>query len=702
MATLQKLRNRMGALVAVVIGLALLAFILGDFLNSGSSMMTSKRFEIAEIDGKSISYQDFQARVDASVENYKTNSGQQSPDESALVSIRNQVWNNLLNEFIMMDQFEELGLACSGDELFDMIQGSNIHPQISSAPIFQNEITGSFDRSLVIQFLKNMESDPTGRTQAAWVEFEKQLQNDRVYTKYQNMIMKGLYITSDMVERDHFAAQRKFNFSYVSKRFSLLPDSVVTVERADVEKYYNEHKDEFNQDATRDIAYVTFDVVPTEADDKVVEDWISNEKPELVRIENTEQYINLNGDTGFDANYYAILNLEEAIQAWAQEAAINEVYGPYKVDDVWKLAKLVDINMVPDSVRASHILIQANETVSLDAAQATADSLVNLIENGADFVALAAEFGSDGTAQNGGDLNWFVQGAMVPEFNEACFFGEKGDLTTVTTQFGVHVLKVTDQSPKTEKWQVGILDRAITPGQETYQNIYSQASRFAATYSNGEKFEEGVLAENLTKRVANNIRPEDRVVTGLENPRRMIIDAYEAKEGDLLDLYEFGNRFVLAKVTVVREEGVAPLDQVYGEVESLVINEAKADYLTNQITEIRKTNSTLEDIATALDTDVRTAAEVTFGAFSIPGIGVEPVISAALTQLDPNTVSEALTGTNGVFVIQVTQRIEPEQQLNFAENRQRLSQALTSRAGYQAFGALEKTAKVVDNRNKFY
>ena len=702
MATLQKLRNKMGVLVAVVIGFALLAFILGDFLSSGSRQMDRKRFELAEIDGKSISYQDFQAHVESSVENYKNNSNNNNPDESTLVSIRNQVWNSLLNEYILMDQFEELGIACSGDELFDMIQGSNIHPQILTAPAFQNQITGEFDRAMVIQFLKNMENDPTGRTQSSWVQFESELMNDRVYTKYQNMIMKGLYVTNDMIELDYYAGQRKYNFSFISKRFSLVPDSLVTVEQSDVETYYNENKDGFTQEESRDISYVTFEVLPSEKDRNLVEDWITNEKPEFERIENVEQYINLNGDTGINPLFLNVNELEEPLQAWLEEAEEGSVYGPYLNEEVWKLARLTEIKMVPDSVRASHILIRPDQNLSLDQAQAVADSLVDLLNNGADFAALAVEFGSDGTTQTGGDLNWFRQGDMVLEFSEFCFFGEKGDLGTVVTQHGVHVLRITDQGEKTEKYQVAILDRAIAPGQETYQHVYAQASRFAATYNDGDKFEEGVLEENLTKRIANNLRESDRMVTGLENPRRMIIDAFEAKKNDLLDLYEFGNRFVLAKVAEVRNEGIAPLDQVYGEVETLVLNKAKGDYLTSEINEALKGISTMEDLAIKFDTDVRTATDVTFGAFSIPGIGVEPAISSNLIDLEPNTLSEAINGSNGVYVIMVTQVIEPTIQIDYLEAKTRLTQGMTSRAGYQAFQALEKSSKVVDKRNKFY
>lgn len=698
MATLQKLRNRMGVLVAVIIGMALLAFILGDFLRSGSQMLNKKRYEIAEIDGKSISYVDFQTRVENSVENYKRNSGNNSPDESTLASIRNQVWNNYLNELIMEDEFKSLGLQCSSDELFDMVQGNNIHPQMQALDIFKNQNTGEFDRGLVIQFLKNMETNPQAKT--AWLEFETSMTNDRVYTKFQNLIAKGLYVTRPTVEKSFMETNRLYSLSYVSERYAVVPDSVVSITDANVKDYYSKHKEDYTQDPSVDLAYVAFDILPSEQDKQVVADWISNEKEEFQRIPNTEQYVNLNGDSGFDANYYLPAQLEENLQAWAEEAVVGDMYGPYLVDDMWKLAKVADIKMMPDSVRASHILIRPDENNNFEPAQATADSLVELLNKGADFAALASEFGTDATTETGGDLNWFPQGQMVPQFDKAAFFGNKGDLVTVTTDYGVHVLKITDQSAKSRKLQVGILDRKITFGQETYQKAYSEASRFAATYNNGQKFETGILEENLTKRVANGLRESDRAISGLENPRSMIIWAFESNKGDLSEIYEFGNRFVIAKITEKREEGIAPLDQVYGEVESTVRNLKKGDYLIEKFK--KASASTLEQIAENLNYDIREITNASFSAYSIPGVGVEPKVSAQFVNMKMNEISEPIKGTSGVYILRMDNISEPVNQLDYASVRANLAQEYASRSGYQAFEALQKSAKVIDKRNKFY
>ena len=702
MATLEKLRNRLGVLVAAVIGLALLAFILGDFVQSGSNMMNKSQNEIAEINGKSISYQEFATRLEVAVRNYQTNAGTSEMGESTIQSLRNQVWANLLNEYVMQKEYENLGIACGSEEMFDMVYGNNIHPSIKAASTFTNQVTGEFDPGLVIRYLKLMQEDPTGQAKAAWVGYEKELLNSRIISKYQTLISKGLYVTSAKVDMDYKETNMKYGFTYLSKRFTTVHDSLVTVSEKDVQDYYNEHSKEYQQEASRDLSYVTFDVVPSEEDKQNVETWINDQAIEFKRIESAEQYIKLNADSEFDKLHYLPSELEPDLQSWVDTTEIGSVYGPYLVGDTWKVARVTDIKQMPDSVRASHIVIPPDSTNSLIAAQATIDSLKTLVDNGADFAELAKQFGTDGTKDKGGDLDWFRQrGPMVETFSDPCFFANKGDVIIINTNFGIHLVKITDQGPKSTKYQVGVIDREIEAGQDTYQSYYSTTSRFASTYSNGENFEEGINEMNLTRRVANNLSESDQVISGLENPRQMIMWAFEAKKDELSEIYTFGNRYVIARLDEVREEGIATLEQVYGEIESAVRNIKKADYLKNQMADLDKSMS-LEDIGSELKIQVKNVESANFASLSIPGIGVEPAISAALAFLPEGGISDPIVGKNGIYIISTSTIQSPENAIDVLATRTRLQQSLSSRASYQARQALEEKAKVEDRRNKFY
>ncbi|MFA6481628.1 MAG: SurA N-terminal domain-containing protein [Bacteroidales bacterium] len=702
MATLQTLRNKAGVLLAVIIGLSLLAFILGDFLNSGSGFMTRKRTEIAEINGKSINYQEYSTRVEQGVENYKQSSGISAVDEQTYASIRNQVWNGYMNEFVYSDEYNKLGLACTPDELFDMVQGKNIHPQIQQAQIFQNKQTGGFDRNLVMQFLKSLDQDPTGRQRQAWVNYEKELMKDRVYTKYQTLITKGMYVTRKMVDAEFVESNKKFDFNFVPLRYATTPDSLIKISESEVQKYYNEHLEKFQQDASRDLEYVVWDILPSQEDKDVVVRWINEQKPEFERIENAAQYVAATGESPFSEVYYGNLDLPETIKAWALAADKGMVFGPYQEGMTWKLARITDVKELPDSVKASHILIRPVNDTDFDAAQKTADSIKGLIDRGQDFGALATQFGTDGTKDKGGDLGWFTMDKMIPEFSKACFFATKNEVLTVRTSYGVHVIKVTEQAGKSKKVQLAILDRTITASDKTVQDIYNVASKFASMYDNGTKFENGIVKENMNKRLATNLREGDAAITGLDNPRELVRWAFEAKKGDLSELKEYGPRFVLAKLSEVREAGTAPLAQVRTQVENSVRNARKADYLAAQAEEFLKSSNTLDALAAKFNSNVSPTAGAYFTSYTINGMGMEPQVSAALTFAPLNQVSKPIKGTSGVYVIQVTNITEPDLAANRNESRTRLEQSYTSRAGYEIFAALEKTAKVVDKRNKFY
>jgi len=704
MATLQTLRNKAGVLLAVIIGLSLLAFILSDFLNSGSGLLQRKRTEIAEINGKSIGYQEFQVKVEQGIENYKRSSGITNLDEQTYASIRNQVWNSYMNEFVYADEYDELGVACSPDELFDMVQGRNIHPQIQQAPVFQNKQTGGFDRNLVMQFLKSLDKDPTGQQRQAWINYEKELMKDRVYTKYQTLISKGMYVTRKMVDAEFVETNRKYDLNFVPLRYATTPDSLIKVTDADVQKYYDENKEKFQQESSRDLAYVVWDIVPSQNDKDVVSKWINDEKPEFERIENAAQYMAATSETKFNETYLGSKDIAEPIRAWALVADKGMVFGPYQEGLTWKLARVTDIKELPDSVKASHILIRPVNNSDFDAAQKTADSIRGLIDRGEDFTALAVKYGTDDTKDKGGDLGWFTWDKMIaiPEFSKACFFGNKGDLLTVRTSYGVHVIKIVDQSARSKKVQIAILDRTITPSDKTYQDIYNIASKFASTYDNGTKFEDGIVKENMNKRLASNLHEGDAAITGLDNPRELVRWAFEAKKGDLSDLKEYGPRFVLAKLTEVREKGTAPIEQVRTQVENSVRNDKKAEYLIAQANKELQTSNSLDAIAPKFNSNVMTAANAYFTSYTITGIGMEPQVTAAMTFIPVNQVSKPIKGTNAVYLIRVTQVIEPGADADRNASRTRLEQSYSSRAGYEIFTALEKSAKVVDRRNKFY
>lgn len=520
--------------------------------------------------------------------------------------------------------------------------------------------------------------------------------------KYNTLLKKGLYVTREKAEEEAKYRATKVELEYTGLRLNTVPDSLITYTDQEVEEFYKKTKEDYKQRASRKVEYVTFDILPSQEDDQLAKKWIEDIKTEFEQAENDEQFVNLNGDTGFDDRYYKKDELSEDLDAFAFSADVGDVYGPYFEDGAYKLAKLSTIEYLPDSVRARHILIKPDETTNdISEARFMVDSLKELVMNGASFAQLARQYGTDGTAQNGGDLGWFKQGDMVQPFSDSCFFNPEGHVTTATTQFGVHLIEITDRGNEVKKVQLGIIDREVIPSNKTIQFIYQQASEFAGLNNNRDKFDQAIIEQGLNKRISPPLNINDKKISGLESPREMVRWAFNAELNDMSPVFEFGDKFVIAVLTEVDEEGIAPLDDIRVDIENLVKREKAKEYLYDKMMEANIKSSSLEDLAKNLGTEIQTASNVTFTGFSIPGLGVENEVLANALALDEGERSGVIKGTNGVYVIKVTDIIESEP-VDTETEQNKLIRSYYSRVDFQAFETLKDLANIEDKRYKFY
>jgi peptidyl-prolyl cis-trans isomerase D len=697
MATLQKIRNNAGLLVSIVIGLALLAFILGDLFRSNNSMSAQANAEIGEIGGDAVSIQQFQAAVDENIANYKRNTGKTSLDQTLTEQIREQTWNQIIREYLMVDAYKALGIGVSPEELFDMVQGNNIDPQVMQIPIFKNQTTGMFDRTLVIQFLKNMELDPSGDAQTSWNAFEKSLVQQKEDQKYNTLVEKGLFVTTIQAKRDVMDKNLRVDFDYVKLRYNSVSDSVITVTNKDLQDYYNKNIDKYQQEESRDINYVVFAVVPSATDDKNTKEWVENLKQEFSTIDNAEQYVNLNSDFAFDSKYYGKDELPENLKSLFS-AETNTVLGTYKMNDSYRISKVANVKTLSDSVKARHILLRPANGVDVEA---KADSLLNVIKKKNNFAELAKKYSEDGSASSGGDLGWFKFGAMVQSFNDACFFGKKGDLVIVKSQFGIHIVEILNQSAKSKKVQIATIARVVEPSTETYQQIYAKASKFGGTNRTYDAFKNSAEKEKLNLRAAT-VKREDKNLATLENPRQLIRWVYKANKGDVSDIFELGDKFVVATVRAVNEEGDSPLASVTIDVEREVKKIKKAEYLSDKMAKAMEGTNTLQSIADNLDTPLKEVLNTTFAMYSISGLGFEPEVQATVVEMPVDEISKPIQGKSGVFVVQVKNINKPKDDLNIINDKNYLTRSYRSRVGYQVYDAVKKAANIVDNRANFY
>ena len=702
MGIMSFLRNRAGAILIGAIGFALFAFLLGDAVKMGGSFMGGDRNEVAEVAGKSISYEEFKAKVDQNEANFRQQmGGNLNPQMSAYVL--ENTWNQAISEILIDKEVERLGLSVGKDELNDMLYGKNPHPQVVQT--FTDPQTGQFNKTQIAAIVDNVKSQgansPMGKQ---WGDFLLSIRRDRLFQKYNNLVKNSIYVTSLEAKEDYTQRNKLANFNYVALEYASIPDNKVTLTEADFKDYYNENKNRFkNREETRSFEYVIFDASPSKEDSIATQAAINKIAADFRATNNDSLFVTVNSDTKTPLTYQKKGSLDPSIDSIAFKSAPGTIIGPLYSNGAFRVAKVIDVKMSPDSVKASHILLNPAAEGGMDKAKAKADSILGLIRKGTSFEAMAAQFSVDPSKNKGGDLGTFGRGAMVPAFEDAVFNGTTGDIKIVTSQFGVHIVRIDKQIGSSKVAKVGVIDKVVASSSQTQQNVYQKASDFLGSADNAKAFDEKVKSANLKKLVADNLAPSQSNVPGLENPRELVRWAFQAEEGDVTDkVYEIGNQYVVAKLTNIREKGVLPLEKVKKDIEPMVRNQVKARMLTERFEDAMKGASSINQVAQKLGKQAQPVQNIVFANPVIPGGGQENKVIGTVFGLQPNKLSKPIKGEAGVYVVAVNGFTNPAPLTNIFKQKEQIMQSVSQRAQSQFFEVLKEKAEIKDNRLRFF
>lgn len=705
MAAIGSIRKHSGLLIGII-GSAMLLFVLGGALESSSTFFNGPNNEVGEINGNKISYQDFELKVSQ----LEANSNQ-GLTEQQRQQMREQVWNNMLKEQILGEEYKALGISVTDEELLDIIKNDKNNQNLKqyfsdpqSGQIVESYANpdGSLNGAAVISYLQQVvyaETENSSDALSSWTNFqENYLRKPAADAKYAALVSKSIYMTDVELERNQIDQNSKITFSYVSSFYNDTPDESVEVTDADLKAYYNAHKSEpqyEQKELTSSMTFVSFEVIASQADKDALKVELADLKGAFENAESDTLFVNENADTPFNIKWHTPGMFPPSQDTTIVNLPVGTVVDPFLNVDKFEMVKVIEKAMRPDSAMASHILIQS-QTGDLTAARAEIDSLKTLIEGGADFAELALKHSADqGSAVKGGDLGWFVEGQMVPQFNDACFQGKVGDLTVVTTQFGIHLIKLTDQTALKSKVLVGIIDNLVEPSQASYEVAYNEASTFAITNGTAEKFSEATASMNPID--APDLKPGDMTVMGRPNTREIVRWVFESEVGDVSDVFEIGSEFIVGVVTDVRQKGILPLEMVEDQVRQAVLNEKKAELIKSKMT-----GTSVEAVASAIGGSVQPAQDVAFSAFSIPGLGNEQKLLGMAFSLEAGQTSTVIEGERGVYVLRVDSKNVPENMDIADGTRQGLMAAFSSRANFEPFNALKNNASITDNRYTFF
>lgn len=687
MVTLNTLRNKGGVLLAIVIGVALLAFVLGDMLTSGSTLMNSSKMNVGTIGGEKISMQEYGQAIDELTEVQRITTGREGSTDEQNEMIRVQAWDLMIRQKALKPDLAEIGLTVSEDELVELLSGANPSPII--AQMFANPQTGMFEPAMLHQFIASVGQDQTGRMQMFWNYLQNEVADQSLIFKFKNLIDKAAYVTGFEAEQLAALESKTYSVDYLVSRYDAVADSTVQVTDGELRKYYDAHKGMFKQEDLRDIAYVTFEALPSTEDYAAAEKTVRGLAADLAATTNVQQFVSMNSQSAFDTRYYKPGEITGDLGTFAFGATADQVYGPVLNGDQWTMARIADIQVIPDSVRLSNIVIPADR-------KALADSLITALQAGGDFAAAAREFSADvQSGAEGGDLGLMDPQTLAPQFVEAVKGAAVGSVKAVTTPEAVYILKVTDVIGASQKVQLGVINYNVEPSELTRNEVYGRANKFA-TVATTDGFEKAAADGALAKRVAT-VGPNDRTVGGIQQSRELARWAFNGELGELSDVKEFGNNFVIATITAIREKGVAPFEQVKDNVKALVVREKKGEMLAQKMAGA----TSVAALAATLGVDTLSNNDINFQGFMAPEVGFDPALTGGVSGIAKSgVVSKPIIGRIGVYAAQIT--AERNTPVDVAVEKARLNAEAQQSAFMVAYEAFMELSDIQDTRYRFY
>lgn len=708
MAILSKIRERSMALI-IVIGLALFAFVLDpstleDFFNS------SKVNEIGQVDGETISRQEYAQAL----EDYRARTGNRSTEMQAA----NATWDNLVRQKIYQSQLAEAGITIGEEDVWQEIVKA-----YQSNPQFTNE-AGFFDEEKFKAFLAQMRDNPQDGRWAQWKQYEANVKSNLETNTYNKLISSGLGASLKEAEIKYMVDNTKLTGSVVFLPYTSIPDSTINVTKSDIEAYIKEHKDDYKVDASRNISYVEFKLVPTAADEEAIKKEVASfleDKQELNKVSGSVETIQglknatdivlffeeSESDIALDTLFKFKKEIPSVITDQVTNGKAGDTFGPYKEGDFFKISKITEVTKMPDSVQASHILLpflgsrSAGPDITETEAQVStrADSIVKVVKrNKSKFAELAKKFSADQTnADIGGDLGKFDYKRMVPEFRDFCFSGKKGDIGVVKTAFGIHVVMIEDQNKPMDAYKLVTFGRKIEPSQETENKAFQDSEEFALALSEGKKINDVAKEKGGQVRPAIGLKVLGEDIPGLGKQRQIVAWAFnkDTKVGSF-KRFDTEQGHVVAVVTAANEEGLANASSVSSSVKPLIIKERKAALL-----EAKMNGASLADIAKANNTTVRRVAGATLKAPSIPGVGTEPAVLGAMYNAETNKVYSKIVGEKGVFAVVLDSKELPTALPNYDTSRNQMAKTRQNQS-FRVYQAIKKEADIEDNRAAYY
>ena len=660
MAVLETIRVKFGIVITVLIAVALLSFIIDpSTLQSVSSSMSSK-YDVGEIDGKAISYVDFQADVDKFTAINEIVTGSSVQNEQTQLQIRNAAWQALVDKYLFTKNAKKAGLYVGEEEMIAILSGELDSPVFAQNPVFCDE-NGNFSKEVLLDFINYLNSDETGRLKIYWDYLQESAKTQQFYSKYMSLFTQSNVKNPLMLVNDIAENNNTFDVEFVMIPYTYPRDTTVVVSDSEIKAYYNAHKKFYKQQASRDIEYVVFEVVPSTEDITAANEALIKVYDEFKTAENMKSFLLANSDRQLDNHWYKegeLNSISKVVNdyAFGKDASVSEVLSD---GNTFYAVRVMETANVPEQVYVKFV----------PAASENVDSLLNVAEP-----------------------QWIPQ---TPGYEDV-MTAKKGSKVTVN---GL-VFQVLDTKDAVQRKRVAILEKNAVAGKETVNGYYAKANTLA-TKSAGkyENFQNALAEDGLYAHPVNKMLESANRLGAVENTKEVTRWAFEAKPGQVSNIITVNNNyFIVAALKNVHKEGYTPVEQVAAQISNILYNEKAAE---KKAAEVAEKIAGLEDmaaVAEALDKTVSTKEGVAFT--SLTSAGLDPKFIGAASVAEDGKVCGPVVGNAGVYVYKVTGR---DNGAFFTEDDAKNRDAqMVQYTTQMVVPVMAEDAEVKDNRARFF
>ena len=698
MAILQKTREKAGLAISIIIALALLSFIVDpSTLESAVQMMSSKN-NVGEINGKAVSYMDFQQDIENFTTINEMVTGTTAQNEQQQEQIRNAAWQSLLDKYLFTKKASEAGIKVGEDEMKALLAGDMVSPVISQNPAFMDE-NGVFSKTALQNFISNVSQDNTGRLAAYWNYIQNTVGTQQYYAKYGSLFNQSNVQNPLMLKKAIEENNVTTNVDFVMVPLGFTTDSTIVVSAADIKKYYEDHKQMFKQNASRDIEYVVFEVKPSEADIQATSEAMDNLYEEFSTTEAMKSFLAKNSEKSLDERWYKdgelnVVNPDVNTFVFSNATGTSPVYKDN--NNVFYAARIMDSAQIPDSVYVRHILLRGTNQAHL------ADSLLNVLGKGENFSNLAASYSDDTqSAYDGeqGNLGWMTQNYMVNGFNPI-FTAQVKKPFILKTQYGTHVIEVTQRTAPVAKKQVAILSKTALASNETFNEYYSKASKFANIAAGSyQNYLAAVDSCGAYSHPVNGVLESTSNYGAIDQAKEVTRWIFDNKVGKVSPIITVNNNyFFITTVKGIHNEGIATLSEVTPMINQQLYGELASAKAAANIAEKIKGLNDLQTIADTLHSIVSSGVDVRFA--SLAGQGLDPKFIGAVAVAPEGQICGPVAGTIGTYVFKVNSR--ETESFYTEEDAKNAAAQMNSYASQMILPVMMQEAEVKDYRARFF